>query len=70
MFAFSTVHVALGFARLIWGFIDKRDAPGGPAGFFADVSQSPNVAKVVIHTINTILGDGIVVSTYRSPGSV
>ncbi|PIL30565.1 hypothetical protein GSI_07265 [Ganoderma sinense ZZ0214-1] len=61
MFAFSTVHVSLGFARLIWGFIDYRDEPGGPAAFFSDVSQPPNVAKVTIHTINSILGDSIVV---------
>ncbi len=63
MFAFSTVHVSLGFARLIWGFIDYRDEPGGPAAFFSDVSQPPNVAKVIIHTINSILGDSIVVRT-------
>ncbi|RDX52709.1 hypothetical protein OH76DRAFT_1399966 [Lentinus brumalis] len=61
MFCFSTVHVSLGFARLVWGFIDHRDDPGGPAAFFSDVSQPPNVAKVIIHTINSILGDGIVV---------
>ncbi|KAI0692988.1 hypothetical protein C8T65DRAFT_70545 [Cerioporus squamosus] len=61
MFCFSTVHVSLGFARLVWGFIDHRDDPGGPEAFFSDVSQPPNVAKVVIHTINSILGDGIVV---------
>lgn len=64
MFCFSTVHVSLGFARLIWGFIDHRDDPGGPEAFFSDVSQPPNVAKVIIHTINSILGDGIVVSSY------
>ena len=61
MFAFSTVHVSLGFARLIWGFIDYRDKPGGPAAFFSDVSQPPNVAKIIVHTINSILGDSIVV---------
>ncbi|RPD59167.1 hypothetical protein L226DRAFT_510298 [Lentinus tigrinus ALCF2SS1-7] len=61
MFCFSTVHVSLGLARLIWGFIDHRDDPGGPQAFFSDVSQPPNVAKVIIHTINSILGDSIVV---------
>ena len=43
--------------------IDFRDEPGGPAAFFSDVSQPPNVAKVIIHTINSILGDSIVVRT-------
>ncbi|KAL1660367.1 hypothetical protein EV715DRAFT_245309 [Schizophyllum commune] len=61
MFLFSSVHVSLGFARLIWGFIDRRNDPGGPAGYFSDVSHPPNVAKVTIHTVNSILGDSIVV---------
>ncbi|KAF5355569.1 hypothetical protein D9758_006347 [Tetrapyrgos nigripes] len=46
MFLFSTIHVSLGFARLIEGFIVRRDRPGGPAAFFSDVSIPANVAKV------------------------
>lgn len=61
MFLFSTVHCSLGFYRLIEGFIYLRDQPGGPAAFFSDVSIPANVAKVIIHTINSILGDSIVV---------
>ncbi|KAK0459123.1 uncharacterized protein EV420DRAFT_1538415 [Desarmillaria tabescens] len=61
MFCFSTVHVSLGFYRLVEGFIYRRDLPGGPGGFFSDVSIPANVAKVCIHTINSILGDSIVV---------
>ena len=63
MFLFSTVHVSLGFQRLIEGFIYLRDEPGGPAAFFSNVSIPANVAKVIIHTINSILGDSIVVCT-------
>ena len=62
MFCFSTAHVALGFYRLIRGFIELRDAPGGPGAYFADVSTPPNVLKVTIHSVNSILGDSIVVS--------
>ncbi|RPD53973.1 hypothetical protein L227DRAFT_512399 [Lentinus tigrinus ALCF2SS1-6] len=61
MFCFSTTHVSLGFYRLIRGFIDLRDQPGGPGAYFSDVSTPPNVAKVTIHSINSILGDSIVV---------
>ncbi|KIM76045.1 hypothetical protein PILCRDRAFT_826699 [Piloderma croceum F 1598] len=61
MFLFSTTHVSLGFQRLIEGFIILRNQPGGPAAFFSDVSIPANVAKVCIHTINSILGDSIVV---------
>ncbi|KAJ4483535.1 hypothetical protein J3R30DRAFT_3285510 [Lentinula aciculospora] len=57
MFLFSTVHVSLGFYRLIEGFIVLRD----PTEFFSDVSIPANVAKVTIHTVNSILGDSIMV---------
>ncbi|KIK67530.1 hypothetical protein GYMLUDRAFT_217920 [Collybiopsis luxurians FD-317 M1] len=61
MFLFSTVHVSLGFSRLIEGFIILRNQPGGPAAFFSNVSIPANVAKVIIHTVNSILGDSIMV---------
>lgn len=52
MFLFSTVHVSLGFQRLIEGFIRRRDWEGGPAAFFSDVSIPANVVKVGLHTVN------------------
>ncbi|KAH9841392.1 uncharacterized protein C8Q71DRAFT_853791 [Rhodofomes roseus] len=61
MFSFSTCHVFLGFYRLIMGFIVLRDQPGGPAAFFSDVSIPANVAKVGLHTVNSIIGDSVVV---------
>ncbi|KAI0074050.1 hypothetical protein K474DRAFT_1568913, partial [Panus rudis PR-1116 ss-1] len=61
MFTFSTAHVSLGFQRLIEGFITRRDRPGGPAAFFSDVSIPGNVVKVGIHTVNSIIGDSVVV---------
>jgi len=61
MFAMSTTHVSLGFQRLIEGFIKLRDAPGGPAAFFSDVSIPANVVKVGLHTVNSVVGDSVVV---------
>ncbi|KZT73959.1 hypothetical protein DAEQUDRAFT_761897 [Daedalea quercina L-15889] len=61
MFCFSTCHVFLGFYRLIMGFIVLRNQPGGPAAFFSDVSIPANVAKVGLHTVNSIVGDSVVV---------
>lgn len=61
MFLFSTTHVSLGFQRLIEGFIRRRDWEGGPAAFFSDVSIPANVAKVGLHTVNSIIGDSVVV---------
>src|SRR5580704_14611435 len=56
MFLFSTVHISLGFKRLIFGFIYLRNEPGGPAAFFSDVSIPANVAKVCVHAINVGIG--------------
>ncbi|CAL1712979.1 unnamed protein product [Somion occarium] len=39
----------------------RRDWEGGPAAFFSDVSIPANVVKVGIHTVNSIIGDGVVV---------
>jgi len=61
MFLLSTTHVSLGFYRLVEGFIYRRNDPGGPARFFADVSLTHNVIKVGLHAINLALGDSIVV---------
>jgi len=61
MFSFSTAHVSLGFQRLIEGFITRRNEPGGPATFFSDVSIPANVVKVGLHTVNSIIGDSVVV---------
>jgi hypothetical protein len=41
--------------------VQRNTFPGGPAAFFADVSQTTFVAKNVIYTLQTLLGDGIVV---------
>lgn len=64
MITFSTVHVSLGFRRLLEGFIYLRGGakPNGPSAYFSNVSLPVNVAKVVVHTVNSIVGDGIVVS--------
>jgi len=61
MFCFSTTHVSLGFYRLIEGFIVLASEPGGPGAFFSNVSIPANVAKVGIHTVNSICGDSVVV---------
>ncbi|EMD39585.1 hypothetical protein CERSUDRAFT_111897 [Gelatoporia subvermispora B] len=61
MFCFSTAHVSLGFDRLIEGFIILRNQPGGPAAFFSDVSIPANVVKVCLHTVNSVIGDSVVV---------
>jgi hypothetical protein len=67
MIILSTIHVSLGFYRLVEGFVYKRNALGGPGAYFANVRLPNNIAKIVVHTVNSLLGDGIVVrSLFRS----
>jgi hypothetical protein len=42
--------------------VKYRDTyPGGPVAFFADVTQNTFVIKNAIYTLQTLLGDGVVV---------
>lgn len=48
--------------RLVVGFISKANIiPGGPTGFFADVTQRTFVIKNAVYILQTLLGDGVAV---------
>jgi hypothetical protein len=50
--------------RIEQGLVTYRNTfPGGPAAFFADVTQVTFVVKNIIYTMQTMIGDGIVVRT-------
>ncbi|KAH0830151.1 hypothetical protein J3R83DRAFT_1499 [Lanmaoa asiatica] len=58
----STVHLMVDIYRLIYGFITKADIfPGGPTGFFADVTQRTFIIKNAVFVLQTLLGDGVVI---------
>ncbi|EGN94584.1 hypothetical protein SERLA73DRAFT_188561 [Serpula lacrymans var. lacrymans S7.3] len=58
----STVHMIMDIIRVEEGLVQYRDTfPGGPNGFFADVAQWSFVYKNVIYTLQTLLGDGVVI---------
>lgn len=49
--------------RIIEGFISYRDTfPGGSIGYFSDASQWTFVYKNLVFSVQTLLGDGVVVS--------
>ena len=56
-------HLGVDIHRIISGLIDNRNYPGGPALWFANPSQSTFVTKNAIYSFQTVLGDGVVVST-------
>ncbi|KAG1757413.1 hypothetical protein EDB19DRAFT_36257 [Suillus lakei] len=62
MFVLSTAHMVVVIIRTEDGLVKYRDTfPGGPTAFFADVSQVTFVVKSTIYTLQTLLGDGVVI---------
>jgi len=59
----SIEHIIVDIVRVEEGLVRYRDAfPGGPPAFFADVAQVTFVIKNAIYVMQTLLGDGVVVS--------
>ncbi|KAG2143444.1 uncharacterized protein EDB93DRAFT_1156269, partial [Suillus bovinus] len=58
----STAHIILGIIRLEYGLVTYRNTfPGGPAAYFADVSQNTNTIKTSIYVLQTLLGDAVAI---------
>ncbi|KAG0707141.1 hypothetical protein DFH29DRAFT_797176 [Suillus ampliporus] len=58
----STAHMIVDIIRIEEGLVTYRDTfPGGPPAFFADVAQNTFVIKNGIYTLQTMLGDGMVI---------
>ncbi|KAG2337642.1 hypothetical protein BDR05DRAFT_970072 [Suillus weaverae] len=62
LFALSTAHIIIGTIRLDDGLVKYGNTfHDGPAGFFADVRQEKFAIKNTIITLQTLLGDGVVI---------
>ncbi|KAG1725528.1 hypothetical protein EDB19DRAFT_1915044 [Suillus lakei] len=58
----STAHIIVNIIRVEDGFVKYRDTyPGGPAAFFADVSQETYLIKHALYVLQTLLADGVVI---------
>ncbi|KAG1744387.1 hypothetical protein EDB19DRAFT_1906613 [Suillus lakei] len=58
----STAHIILGIVRTEYGLVTYRNTyQGGPAAYFADVSQTTNVIKNSIYVVQTLLGDAVAI---------
>ncbi|KAI9461386.1 hypothetical protein HD554DRAFT_1522177 [Boletus coccyginus] len=58
----STVHMVVDIVRIDEGLVKYRDTfPGGPVAFFADIAQNSFVIKNAIYTLQTLVGDGVVI---------
>jgi len=57
----STAHLVVHIIRVMYGLILYRDTfPGGPVGYFSDVSQWTFNAKNHIYIVQTLIGDGVI----------
>lgn len=65
MFLLSTAFIAVGFYRLILGFVYLRDEPGGPTAYFSDYSIPVNYVSTLIYTALSIVGDTVLVSFFQ-----
>ncbi|KAG1822249.1 hypothetical protein EV424DRAFT_1511281 [Suillus variegatus] len=62
LFLLSTAHMVVGIIRIEDGLVKQRDTfPGGPAAFFADISEETLIVKNAILVLQTLLGDGVVI---------
>lgn len=59
---FSTAHVIIDIIRTEEGLVQQRSTfPGGPIPFFSDVAQWSFVYKNLLYTLQTLVGDGVVI---------
>jgi len=60
----SLKHMVVDIVRIDEGLVKYRDTfPGGPVAFFGDLTQNTFVIKNAIYTLQTLLGDGVVVGS-------
>ncbi|OSD05842.1 hypothetical protein PYCCODRAFT_1361691, partial [Trametes coccinea BRFM310] len=60
MFVMATMHIGINYARIVKAFITFRDAPGGPAAFFNQLSEFTQIFGSTVYVVQTIIGDGVV----------
>ncbi|KAG2136052.1 hypothetical protein DEU56DRAFT_367205 [Suillus clintonianus] len=62
LFMISTAHIVVDIIRAEDGLVKYRDTfPGGPAGFFGDITQKSYAIKHALYLLQTLLADGVVI---------
>jgi hypothetical protein len=58
---FSTAHIIIDIIRTEEGLVQQRSTPYDPNAFFANVAQWSFVYKNLLYTLQTLVGDGVVI---------
>ncbi|KAJ7172187.1 hypothetical protein C8R46DRAFT_140201 [Mycena filopes] len=61
MFILASMHVAINCFRLLRGFSEFREAPGGPVGYLGALNRWDHVFKITIWGTQSLLGDAMAV---------
>ncbi|KAF7309068.1 hypothetical protein MKEN_01108400 [Mycena kentingensis (nom. inval.)] len=61
MFIIATAHLAMNCFRLVRGFIDLRDEPGGPLAYLGVLKFWDHIFKDTLYATQSILGDAVAV---------
>lgn len=62
LFLISTAHIIVDILRAEEGLVTYRDTfPGGPVGFFGDITQKSYATKHALYLLQTLLADGVVI---------
>ncbi|TBU32555.1 hypothetical protein BD311DRAFT_654485 [Dichomitus squalens] len=60
MFLMATLHIGINYTRIIKAFIIHRNAPGGPAAFFNQLSEFTQIFGSTVYVAQTLIGDTVV----------
>lgn len=60
MFVMATLHIGINYTRIIKAFIIYRNAPGGPAAFFNQLSEFTQIFGSTVYVAQTLIGDSVV----------
>ncbi|KAF8234517.1 hypothetical protein L208DRAFT_1393909 [Tricholoma matsutake] len=60
MFVLATMHIGVNYTRIYRAFITYRNAPGGPASYFNQLSEFTQIFGSAIYEAQTLVGDSVV----------
>ncbi|PIL35766.1 hypothetical protein GSI_02496 [Ganoderma sinense ZZ0214-1] len=60
MFVMATLHIGINYTRIIKAFIIYRNAPGGSAAFFNQLSEFTQIFGSTVYVAQTLIGDSVV----------
>ncbi|KAK7693605.1 hypothetical protein QCA50_003174 [Cerrena zonata] len=61
MFVLATMHVGMNCFRMVRGYVDEVNSPGGAAAFLSNLAPWDHIFKDTIYATTEMLGDGVAI---------